>query len=290
MQVPQILVATDFSTRSQRAIRRAGQLARQIGAELTLLHVVDDEQPAALVELECGEATKILNEQIASLEELQNVRSRALVLTGEAFDRILIAAANVPADLIVMGSHRRQLLRDVFVGTTIERVVRGGSFPVLMVNTAATHPYQKIVCGMDMSDTSAHAVKTAQTLGLLEDASVTLAHAIEDAGSVSSYLADLSRETVAAHLPGEPPEGLRRRVELLGFLSTRGLAGAGWSLHLEQGTPFQVINQMTTELRPDLLVIGTHGRSGLSKILLGSVAEEIMRSLEIDILAVPPSR
>ena len=129
-----ILAATDFSTRSQRALRRAGLLARDSGAELTLVHVVDDDQPSDLVALERREAERILGEQIDAIPELHGLRPRALVVEGDPFDGILRAAASTGADLIVMGAHRKQLLRDILVGTTIERVIRTGPFPVLMVN------------------------------------------------------------------------------------------------------------------------------------------------------------
>ncbi|MCB8823361.1 universal stress protein [Microvirga rosea] len=65
---------------------------------------------------------------------LEPKQSRALVVAGDPFDGILRAAASTGADLIVMGAHRKQLLRDILVGTTIERVIRTGPHPVLMVN------------------------------------------------------------------------------------------------------------------------------------------------------------
>ena len=137
-----ILAATDFSTRSQRAVRRAGLLARDTGAELTLVHVVDDDQPPELVALERREAERILGEQIGAMAELRELQPRALVVEGDPFDGILRAAASASADLVVMGAHRKQLLRDILVGTTIERVIRTGPFPVLMVNQAVEQPYR----------------------------------------------------------------------------------------------------------------------------------------------------
>jgi nucleotide-binding universal stress UspA family protein len=120
----QILAATDFSTRSQRALRRAGLLARERGAELALVHVVDDDQPPDLVALETREAERTLGEQISAMAELRGVRCRSLVVAGDPFDGILRTAASTGADVVVMGAHRKQLLRDIFVGTTIERVIR----------------------------------------------------------------------------------------------------------------------------------------------------------------------
>ncbi|HEX8664281.1 MAG TPA: universal stress protein [Beijerinckiaceae bacterium] len=173
----QFLAATDFSTRSQRAIRRAGLLAQEHGAELALVHVVDDDQPRDLVALETREADRILHELIRAMPELQQVACRALVVTGDPFDGILRTARSVEADLIVMGSHRKQLLLDFFVGTTIERVIRMGSRPVLMVNKEAEAPYRSALAAIDISEPSANAIRTAKALNIAGHAQQTVVHA-----------------------------------------------------------------------------------------------------------------
>jgi universal stress protein E len=61
-----------------------------------------------------------------------------------------------------------------------------------------------------------------------------------------------------------------------------------WSLRVEEGGPMEVISRVISEIRPDLLVMGTNGRSGLLKVLIGSVTEEALCSLNVDILAVSP--
>ena len=148
----QILAATDFSTRSNRALRQAGLLAQPANAQLHIVHVVDDDQPEELVRMETREAERVLNEQTGAMPELRGVPTRPMVVTGDPFEGILRTAADVNADLIVMGSHRKQLLLDIFIGTTIERVIRKGPFPVLMVNNEAQRRYEKVVAPVDMSD------------------------------------------------------------------------------------------------------------------------------------------
>jgi universal stress protein E len=69
----QILAATDFSTRSNRALRQAGLLAQPLGAQLALVHIVDDDQPQELVAMEKREAARILAEQIGAIAELRGV-------------------------------------------------------------------------------------------------------------------------------------------------------------------------------------------------------------------------
>lgn len=282
-----IVAATDFSTRSQRALRRAGQLARHANAALSLVHVVDDDQPPSLVELEIRESEKFLNEQIGVLGELRDVRCRAVVTTGEAFDGILRVAEEQSADLIVMGSHRKQLLRDIFVGTTIERVIRTGPFPVLMVNTDSDHSYRYVIAGADTSEPSAHAIRTAKTLGLIDDTNLTVVHAFTAPGRGKLYVANAPKDQIDDYVAGEQRQA---HMELSVFFAAHDLRGAHWSYHIEEGNAFEVISRLASERRPDLVVIGTHGRSGLVKMLIGSVAEQILRSLDIDILAVPPSR
>ena len=180
-----ILAATDFSTRSQRALRRAGLLARDTGAELTLVHVVDDDQPQDLIAMERREAGRILAEQVGAVAEFRGVQCHPMVATGDPFDAILRTAADLNSDLIVMGAHRKQFLRDVFIGTTIERVIRTGPHPVLMVNNEVQGgPYRTVLTPVDMSEPSANAIRIAQTLGLIDDARVTLVHAFHPFGSV----------------------------------------------------------------------------------------------------------
>jgi universal stress protein E len=279
-----VLAATDFSTRSQRAVRRAGLLARQAGAELVLLHIVDEDQPEHLVQLERTEARKILDEQVGAMPELQGVSCRPLVSTGAAYDAILGAASTMPADLIVMGSHRKQLLRDIFVGTTIERVIRCGGSPVLMVNSEATHPYAHVLAAVDLSDASADALQGARALGLLGSSRLTVTHAFEAAAKSKMLLADVSKDKIDAYVEEERQRALG---ELTAFMKALPFDPGPWSPHIVEGEATPAISEAVGTLHPDLLVVGTHGRSGISKILLGSVAEQVLRTLEIDILAVP---
>jgi len=78
--------------------------------------------------------------------------------------------------------------------------------------------------------------------------------------------------------------------ELATFLSANDLTRGRWPLRVEEGEPMEVISRAVSEMRSDLLVVGTHGRTGLLKALLGSVTEQALRSLNVDILAVPLKR
>jgi nucleotide-binding universal stress UspA family protein len=285
LRMQRILAPTDFSTRSQLALRRAGRLARQSAAELTLVHVVDDDMDQRFVELERREAERFLREQAEAVAELRDLRCRTVVTTGEAFHGILDTAKGAAADLIVMGAHRKQLLRDVFIGTTIERVIRTGTCPVLMVNTAPERPYERVLVAVDLSDPSAHAIKAAQALGLLGDSHVTLVHAFAAPAKGSLHIAGAPDDQIAKYVAGERNQASE---DLFAFLAKHQIHPKEWSYRIEEGGAFEVISRVAGETAPDLLVIGTRGRTGIAKMLLGSVAEEVLRSIDVDILAVPP--
>lgn len=267
----QYVAATDFSTRSNRAVRQAGLLARDRGANLHLVHVVDDDQPEELVRMERREAQRLLAEHSNSMPELRNVQCNSVVIAGDPFDGILRSAADVGADLIIMGSHRKQFLLDIFVGTTIERVIRRGRFPVLMVNNEAQRRYEKVVVPVDISDASVEALRAARTKGFIEERRATLLHAFVPFTNFASERQEIMDELVA-------------------FLVANDLGQAGWSLRVESGGPMEVISRAVAQMRPDLLVMGTQGRSAWLKPLISSVTEEALRSLNVDILAVPTAQ
>jgi len=283
----QILAATDFSTRSNRAIRQAGLLAQAQDAQLHLLHVVDDDQPEDLVGMERREAERVLTEQMSSMPELGGVQCRPMVVTGDPFDGILRAAAGVRADLVVMGSHRKQFLLDIFIGTTIERVIRKGAFPVLMVNNEAQRRYEKVIVPLDMSESSVDSLRIAQSTGLISDNRATLLHGFWPIARGKMFTTGADQASMDEYVASERQGAMD---ELATFLVANDLGGGGWSLRIEEGGAMEVISSAVTEMLPDLLVMGTHGRSGLLRTLIGSVTEEALRSLSVDILAVPPTR
>ena len=117
--------------------------------------------------MEVRESERMLAELIRAVPQLRDVRCHPTVVTGDPFDAIVRTATAQAADLIVMGAHRKQLLRNIFVGTTIERVIRTGHHPVLMVNNEVNAPYELALTPVDLSDASANAIRAARTVGLI---------------------------------------------------------------------------------------------------------------------------
>jgi universal stress protein E len=279
-----VLAASDLSSRSKPAVRRAVQLAIDAGAKLAVVHVVEDDLLQDRMREEVRGAEDYLEAQLAEFGAPRDYE--VAVATGHAFHAISEFAQDREADLIVMGAHRRQFLRDVFVGTTIERVTRTAGRAVLMVNGDAEGRWKKIFIATDMSEPSGRAARTAHVLGLLDGAAVTFIHAYAPVTRQMMTYAGVPAERVHEEAEHELQATLR---ELAVFIQGLGLGDRVGGARVIEGIGADAIAGLVEQARPDLLVIGTRGLSGLKRLFLGSVAQELMTSLEIDILAVPPT-
>jgi len=281
-----ILCATDFSLRSELAIDRAVAMSREFGAELTLLHVVDDDQPHPMVERRTDEAHAALAARAKAIQERTGSTTTVEIRRGTVFVAIVEATQSLSADLLVMGVHRRRLVR-VITGTTLERVLRTGQHPVLMVNAVTLVPYESVLLALDASAASARAVSAAKSLGLLEGEAISVVHAFEPIHKGMMGWAGLREETVTKYSASWAQEA---REQLHRFLESIELSNSVKNIVLEESPPFVAIKKVVERLRPHLLVIGTRGQTGLKRLLLGSVAERVLAEIECDVLAVPPMR
>ncbi|MBV6418558.1 MAG: hypothetical protein CMLOHMNK_03466 [Steroidobacteraceae bacterium] len=278
-----LLCATDLSTRAERAVRRAALLARQYSAELLLLHVVDDDQPKHFVETRLAEARAHLEADAARAPGGPEAVAAIEVVAGHASETIARYAHEWNADLLVMGVHRRRVLLDVFIGTTLERVLRVDRRPVLVVSADDVRPYRRVLLALDTSQASACAVRAAGEFALL-DGELAIVHAWEPTYSGQLETAGAVPDTAAAYAENWSREAQAR---LQGFLREVGLATLPIEQQIERGPPFDAIRNAVEKRAPQLLVIGTRGLSGLARVFLGSVAERVLRDVDCDILVVP---
>lgn len=279
-----VLAATDFSARSDRAVRRAALLARDGGARLLLVHVVDDDQPEHIVAAECEIAETALADALTQHSYLAGLRCGAMVVRGTPFDAIVKTARQQRADLCVIGSHRRAFLRDIFVGTTAERVIRNSSIPVLMANTDPALRYATCLAPVELSNCSAQALSVARRLGLLPLTRMVVLHVYDAEAAGMLTFAGVRQVNVDDYLVETRVKAVR---ELVRFLDPLDLRDIDYSTLVKEGTAPTAIIDVATNMRPDLVVIGTHGRRGAVRLLLSSVTEEVLRRLHQDILVVP---
>lgn len=280
-----IMLATDFSERSDRALRRAALLARAHGAVLDLVHVVDDDRPRRIIEHETADARMLLHELSQSLQSADGIACETAILPCDPFDGIVRATRERGPDLLVIGPHRRQILRDAFVGTTAERVIRFAECPVLMVNGPPVGPYRHVMLSTDLSGNAASAMKRYVSLALARNARHSVLHVFDVPALSMGMAGTLPKEDRDFHIAERAGEA-RRDVRK----SVSDLDGQRMEIvvrYVESNTATE-IRKAAEEIGADLIVLSTQGKGAVARMLLGSVTQQVLQHATVDVLAIPP--
>jgi universal stress protein E len=278
-----VLCATDLRTRSERAVSRADAIARRLGAQLLLLHVVDMAGSAHASSHRGARARFVLDVRARKLARAGN-GAQISVRTGKPYRTIADAAIKWDADLIVLGPYRRRF-GDSFRGTTAERVIRIADRPVLVVNRDAVGPYEHVLLAADLSRMSIGVAHVTKELGLLEGARASVVHALQDTRGAMPHLAD-ARESEA----GKPQPSLRELAsgEIDTLLGSAGLDAARVSVFSQENAPFRAIEQVASRIGSDLVVVGTSRFPLFKRVFIGSVSNAVLRGIKHDVLIISP--
>ena len=294
-----ILVPIDFSRYSLKAIPYALAISRQFGADVHLLHITDVAQqpPPTLLTLPLvpqSEWDRRLMKRLAALVVKYRTDGKVAALEpriGTAYEEICAVAQEIKADLIVIATHGTTGYKRLLLGSVAERVVRHSPCPVLVVRqhlvrgNGAAHlrtrtgfELARILVPTDFSDCSELAFQYAHQLAREFDAELRLVHVINPHafpfGDKYTALdpAQLLRETDAA---------AQKQMRSIG-----SKAGARYSVRVIHGSPAVEICHDAND-DADLIVISTHGRTGLGHLLIGSVAEHVVRYAHCPVLVIP---
>ncbi|MFI9652503.1 universal stress protein [Guyparkeria halopsychrophila] len=286
-----ILIASDLSEASEVAITRATQLAAHRSCSLTALHVIQEEPlwwVAKTRDLDSDDLrAELLREALAGLKSQVQEAAGRLGIEPPASDvqaRLGKPAAvatematSIAARLVVVGAHGRHAVRDWFIGTTAEKMVRASNVPVLVARVEPTHAYQKVAVAIDFSESSRAALRAA--LDWAPQAQFTLVHAYET--WFESYIEAATYE----RLRQEQEEALHDHLrEFAREVGVRGDHEPDY--RVIAGHPGTAVVDAAIKARADLTVCGTQGDTGLRHLLLGSVAQHILRESKGDVLTV----
>jgi len=278
--VKTFVMATDLSARSDRALARALALAREQAAHLTVVHVVDDALPASVADAQATSARSAIRAHVQDLTGGDSETVSVAIVFGRAFSGILEVAEKAEAEMIVLGTHREDSFKDMFRGTTAERVIRAGNTPALVVTERVARPYRHIMIGVDFSVYSRRAVEFA--VAFAPGGTFHLVHAYD-----VPFKGFLHGKDARDGVSKKDELGFERMVDAE---MARFIAGVDGAPRFEQviaeGMARDVMHREIERLKPDLLVIGTHGRTGVAHAFLGSVAEDMLSNPPCDVLAV----
>ena len=292
LTIRRLLFPTDFSEGAALAFPQAAALAAWHDAELHILNVKEggaspeESLPASLDVLRewLGYASDAGPTDELDLEALSIVQNQ--VDADSAPERIVDYAEAEGIDLVVMSTHGRRGVQRMLLGSVTEEVVRKVPCPVLAVRSdgekAPAPTVRRILVPVDFSDASKTAVRHANALAQTYGADVDLLHVVEQVVYPSAYGVD------PAYFPTQ--EVLTRVERTLGEMAREDLGRNQVQVSAVVGYAPTSILRHAEENDIDLIVIATHGRSGLDRMLLGSVAERVLRRAPTPVFIVKPER
>jgi nucleotide-binding universal stress UspA family protein len=289
--IRKIVAGIASPTGSDPVLAPAIELAERLGAELFLIHTYDLPLPVAESYAPLGVLTPEMAQRYGeSLREALVAQLREVTASERVHTRVVLSegghtlskvAEEVGADLLIVGATRHGTLARNLLGTTAERVIRAARVPVLVLREPFHAPPARVLLTTDLSPFSAaiHEMGVEVVESLFPDAAPTLRsllvvwydvrlpppldrHALE-----ASALAELDRFLAARRVPEQPVEGVVRVGEPAKEIVAEAM---GWGA--------------------ELLVLGTHGRRGVSRFVLGSVAGASVRSALCNVLVIPAAQ
>jgi len=291
-----ILVGIDDSAASADAIAIGLRLAREHGSQLTFSHSVnwlpaisEIEASGAIVDPapvidELMEAGRTLLARTAEEAKRSGVDAQQRLLEGEPAECMLDVARDAGCSLIVVGTHGRKGLEHLFLGSTTEAVLRGSTIPVLTVRAGLKLPaessrcFARIIVGVDDSEPSAAALAAVLSFPA-EDLRHVLLCGV--AGTALAFGGREYRRAVADDLR-EPVEHVVDAA--LANARSHGIVAAEGQVLT--GNADSALIAAAAQDGADLIVVGSHGRRGIRRYLLGSVAEAIVRAAPVPVLVV----
>lgn len=297
-----LLVATDFSRASHKAVQYADALVKICGAQMHLAHVCDydcapadfEAIPLAISPAEMTRRSKARLKDLADKFGIEVEPDNLHVATGRAHHEICQLANKLEIDLIVTATRGNTGLRHMVLGSTAERVVQHASCPILIVREheheairtdadgGATLELKKILVPLDFSECSLAGLEFAVPWAHFWKAQLVLFHSIPP-NNLAIYEGFATRgfPVVDTYVDEAAESGVR---EVASRMLERGVAV---ETKVEAGPPAARICEYAAREGIDLIITSTHGTTGFTHTVMGSTAEHIVRYAHCPVLVVP---
>ncbi len=292
-----ILVATDFSECSRVALDICISAAKCMKIKLYVLHTIEkllhdytyllsmDTHLTMKQKLE-EEAMNSINTMLPK-ELLETETAVPIIRFGKPFLEVIQVAKEKDVDIIAIGTHGRGGVDRVILGSVAERVVSKAHCPVMVVRSRKYIGFKRIIVPIDFSDCSRKALEYAAATARAHRSKLTILHVFEES-FIEPYVRAANTEEEAQEIV----RGIEKdnEVKYDDFLKKIDLSGVEYDRLLRMGIPSNEIVETAREQKAQLIVMGTHGRSGIKHMLVGSDAEEVVRNAPCDIVVVKPEK
>lgn len=282
-----ITCAVDLTHRSDHALKRAVGLAREKSLWLNVIHVVDHDLPAAIRDRQEKVAWDEIHSAIKRLDPEMAERAKITIKVDDPIPTVLRFVATHERGLLVLGAPRQsEGWNWPFSAHTAGRLLRSAVTPVLVVTNPSDKRYERVLIGVDCSVPSRRAIELA--LALANQAEFRLLYAwqipypaLQPGERPKQEYEELSRREITSFFEEEvakPVEEARAANPGLQMAPT-----------LRMGEPQMALREEAAAFGADLIVLGTHGRKGVTRALLGSVAEDLLSAPPCDVLIAVPN-
>jgi nucleotide-binding universal stress UspA family protein len=294
-----IFLATDFSPCARYAEDYTAALAKRLGAEVHVGHVVDTGYltytalygQAIVVDANVAGVEQAAREHLdASVARLQakDLKAAGHFARGVPIAEMKKMIAQSGAKIVVTGTHGHSGFNKFLFGSFCEKLLRQSPTPVLAIKQPGPKAefdeqefaLERLACTTDLSEVSRGAFAPAAALAIVLKAELILLHVVDTRFDTFPYVEAMERPS-HAHL--------RERAEQLLGEWSKGLGVARVRVQVTEGVPHERIDAFVRDHNIDLLVIATHGHGGVAHALLGSTAERVVRTAACPVLSVRPS-
>lgn len=275
-----ILLAQDFSKSSQNLVHSAIELAKIFESKIVAIHVLPDDIVNKKVKALLNEtAMTKLEDTVKRIEDEGVDVDNPLLAFGSPHAAIARAAVDINANVILTGSGESKKGDTFQLGTTTGRIIQKSEKPVFVIKEGILLNVHHILCPVDFSESSKRALKNAMTMARRFKSELTILAVCELQGS-TWFSSEKDKE-----LENELRYTLHQE-EFDSFLKSFDLSNINWTKEVPKGNPAKEILSAISRKMIDLLIMGTAGRTGLNRMIMGSVTEKVVREVPCSFLTL----
>lgn len=278
-----ILVAIDRSAMAEEALKRAIVIAKEKGAQLFVMHVIESSFIASpfVPSIDENEIEKEIKKRVKKLTSEEDVEYVLFVESGSAASSVTLKVKNLNIDLLIIGTHGKDNISSNYFGSTVLKLIQRTRIPVLIIKNEAKHAYKKILAPTNLSDYSKESILFAHTL--FKKAALKYLHAYV---TIDELMALTYR--ISADQQGKFKKELLTEADIALEKFAKDVSEGEMAVIPYEASINEDLLAYVVQDEADLLVLGSKGVGNLNSFLFGSTASYLVRNSPTDVLAYVP--
>ncbi|HBN74625.1 MAG TPA: hypothetical protein DD473_02150 [Planctomycetaceae bacterium] len=290
------LISHDLSDQCEQAVKKAIELAKAGGGELTFFAAIDiSEQALHLIETDDDsgkkstvevEAEEVLGQFVARASEA-GVKADFSIAFGASWEKTIQEVLKNNHTLVVIGRKSKTTISNFFFGRTAVKLLRKCPVPVYVAKPDPVRPVESILVADDFAEIGEDLLDAGVQFAKALDTRLHVVHVVESGDDYKLAGSGIAREDLDKLHNEELEQANTIAADRLSRTDARTIP-QGTMVHIEKGTAENVIGKLLREHEIDLLIMGTNGRTGFSAMMMGNTAERVLADLDCSLLAIKP--